>query len=302
VLFNDQFSAWIEHYAFAFFSVEKLKPKVFVELGSHYGGSYFSFCQAIQSLGLECKSFAVDTWQGDEHAGHYSEEVYSYVKKNNDKHFSDFSTLIRQSFDEAADQFASKSIDLLHIDGLHTYEAVKHDFETWLPKMSESGVIIFHDTAVKERGFGVWKLMEELKNLYPYFEFEHGYGLGVLCIGNNINPDFLSFINEKESIFVKNLFAVIGKKNLLEYRLKHQELLAKQELTAKDHELVKAKQELTAKDHELVKAKQELTAKDHELERVKQELVALHLSWSWRMTRPLRKVKRFLARGIKNKK
>jgi hypothetical protein len=235
----------------------------------------------------------VDTWQGDEHAGYYNEKVYSYVENNNDKHFSDFSTLIRQSFDEAADQFESKSIDLLHIDGLHTYEAVKHDFETWLPKMSESGVVIFHDTAVKERGFGAWKLMEELKNLYPYFEFEHGYGLGVLCIGNSINPDFLSFINEKESIFVKNLFAVIGKKNLLEYKLKHQTPRAELALAAKDDELKQAKQGLQVKDDELELAKQMLNNKDCELEQVKYELAALHLSGSWRMTRPVRKLKRF---------
>src|SRR5690349_8731822 len=62
-------SAWHEHAPFAFWLVEKLKPRLFVELGTHLGFSYFSFCQAIRMAKLDTIAFAVDRWTGDEHAG-----------------------------------------------------------------------------------------------------------------------------------------------------------------------------------------------------------------------------------------
>ncbi len=54
--------------------MEAAKPQRFVELGTHFGTSYFAFCQAAERLDLDCESWAVDTWQDDEHAGFYGEE------------------------------------------------------------------------------------------------------------------------------------------------------------------------------------------------------------------------------------
>ncbi|MDH5527967.1 MAG: class I SAM-dependent methyltransferase [Nitrospirota bacterium] len=184
-------SGWLEHAPFAFWLIEAHKPRVLVELGSHTGYSYLAFCQAIQKLGLKTRAHAVDTWQGDEHAGFYGEEVFQELKEYHQPRYAAFSRLIRSTFDDALAEFEDGSIDLLHIDGRHFYEDVKHDFEVWFPKLSGRGIVLFHDTQVRERGFGVFKLWEDVVQKYPHFEFVHGHGLGVLGTGRQL-PQLLS--------------------------------------------------------------------------------------------------------------
>ncbi len=175
-------SAWLEHAPFGFWIIGALRPRMIVELGVHRGFSYAVFCQAVQRLHLATRCFAIDTWRGDEQAGFYGEDVYDAVCSHN-RRYNSFSRLIRSEFSDACGEFADGSIDLLHIDGCHRYEAVRRDFEAWLPKLSDRGVILFHDIAEFTEGFGVHRLWEELRTRYPSFEFRHCHGLGVLGVG-----------------------------------------------------------------------------------------------------------------------
>lgn len=214
-LFLEKPYGWVEHIPFAFYLIESLRPEIFVELGTHSGNSYFSFCQAVDELKINAKCYAIDTWEGDSQAGFYGKEVYDRVKKINSRYFSSISNLLKMKFDEAIPYFSDRSIDLLHIDGLHTYDAVKHDFETWLPKMSENGVIVLHDVNVREREFGVWKFYEEVRTHYPSFEFIHSHGLGVLCVGKEVDANFLKFVEcaEKDKA-IQQFFSALGNRVL----------------------------------------------------------------------------------------
>ena len=187
-------STWTGHIPFAMFLTEILAPRVIVELGTYYGTSFCAFCQAVKELKIDARCYAVDTWEGDSQSGFYGAEIFEDLKHYHDPLYGNFSRLIQSTFAEAVNHFNDKTIDLLHIDGFHTYQAVKNDFETWLPKMSERGVILFHDINVRERDFGVWKFWEEVRINYPYFEFAHSHGLGVLAVGTDYPASFNDFL------------------------------------------------------------------------------------------------------------
>ena len=175
-----QESPWSGHRKFAYDLVSAVRPESIVELGAFVGASLFAFAQAIKDNNLTTSLTAVDTWRGDEHAGYYGDEVYQFVNDIRSKVFPRQNIkLLRKTFLEARADVPDNSVSILHIDGLHTYEAVKEDFETWLCKMAPDGIVLFHDVAT-ERDYGSVSYWAELSERYPSLTFHHSHGLGVL--------------------------------------------------------------------------------------------------------------------------
>ena len=250
--------------------VDLVRPGTIVELGTHAGDSYCAFCQAVQTLDVPARCFAVDTWKGDPHAGEYGPEVFDDLRGHHDYQYGQFSSLIQATFDEAVRQFEDGSIDILHIDGYHTYEAVKHDFTTWLPKVSPRGVVLLHDTNVRTEGFGIWRFWAEVSERYPHVEFTHGHGLGVLSVGAEEPPRLRAF---RESFaaegWIPTLFFELGQRLSWQTDSKRAWEAAQEAVLRKDRDItelqagIRRQQEaLAAKDQALAVQQAALDEKD----------------------------------------
>ncbi|MGN7715304.1 class I SAM-dependent methyltransferase [Hyphomicrobiales bacterium] len=206
-------TAWSGHKAFLFSLMEAMRPRRYVELGSHAGASFFSACQHLKMNDGYGEAVAVDIWEGDHQAGFYDEHVFNNFKYLLKKHFPKNGSYIRGYFNQAVNLFEKKSIDLLHIDGLHTYEAVKDDYETWLPALSENGVILFHDTSEYQGDFGVWQLFEEIKDqATASFRFRHCHGLGVMAFGDRETNPAIELLEHlaADPLRAENYYSTLG--------------------------------------------------------------------------------------------
>jgi predicted O-methyltransferase YrrM len=125
---------------------------VIVEIGSWKGKS--TICLGLGSrAGEEVPIFAVDP---------HADYRHGEFKENIDRAgIADLVTPLKGLSQEVADRF-EQPIELLFVDGSHEEDDVREDFEKWVPKVVDRGIVAFHDTTwhdgprkvVAERIFG----------------------------------------------------------------------------------------------------------------------------------------------------
>ena len=270
--FYEAPSSWWEHVPIAHWLVEQLQPRVIIELGTHYGVSFFSFCEAAMLLSPESFIYSVDTWEGDKHAGQYDETVYEQVVTHQKAHHMKRSRIIRSTFDEAALHFPDCSADLIHIDGLHTYTAVRHDYNTWVSKLRPHGSFLFHDWNVRELDFGVWKFWQEIKDsgLFQCIEIPNGHGLAIatLC---DCRPDWHQRLLDilpvliPKGILLDQLSTLRADNKLLGTQLvesQQQTLICEQKILVHEQQILVHEQQILDHEQQILDHEQQIL--DHE--------------------------------------
>lgn len=169
------------HYAF----IRALKPSRVLCIGSRQG-----FIPAI--CALACKDNQkghVDFVDAGKNQGDKKNWGGIGFWKKNDirEHFNVFGietylSLYIMTSKEFSKKYPKRKYEYMFIDGDHSYEGVKIDFETFWSKLATKGIMGFHDINLKGLSnndeYGVWKLWEELKkkNQFSFIKGDNAVG------------------------------------------------------------------------------------------------------------------------------
>ena len=123
------------------------KNGIILEIGI-FGG------QTTRRLSKNNLVIGVDPFMGDSETGtllgEYPEDVYlRFIKNTIGKKVILFPLTSKEAFDFWDNNIKRKIMNSIFIDGLHTYEGLKVDFQ-WGKYLKKEGVMAFHDTDLKE--------------------------------------------------------------------------------------------------------------------------------------------------------
>ena len=144
-------------------AVEVSNDETIVEIGNHQGRSVIIMAKAIKSAGKSTKIYAVDPhveFKGVngrvfgplDLKAMYSNIVIAGV--------GDLIFKVALASNEAASAWTNRNIGLIFIDGDHSYEGVKLDFESWFIHIANGGKLAFHDSTSP----GVSRLIGEISS------------------------------------------------------------------------------------------------------------------------------------------
>jgi len=112
-----------------------------LEIGSYLGASACYIAAGLREVGG--KLYCVDTWQNETMPDGERDTLAEF--KHNTNGVTPLLFLIRKRVDQLTLDDVPQKLDLIFIDGDHSYESVKADFHRVAPWLSDTGVVAFHD-------------------------------------------------------------------------------------------------------------------------------------------------------------
>lgn len=125
-----------------------------------------AFRKREYSHGAPPRIYAIDPHQGECLRGELVAPTFEDFQRNIARAaLNDVVQPLLQTSLDAARDFA-EPVEIVFIDGLHDYEAVREDFETWFPRVLAGGWMAFHDSVWHPE---VARLVREAVYLSPHF-------------------------------------------------------------------------------------------------------------------------------------
>jgi predicted O-methyltransferase YrrM len=164
--------------------VRALKPQAVLEIGTHRGGTLYLWARLARPDAI---LISVDL-PGGKFGGGYSPfraPIYrKFAQPPQKLHLLRANSHSAATLDEARRLLFGRPLDLLFIDGDHTFEGAKKDWEMYAPLVRSGGLVVFHDVAGNYEDTQVKALWDSIKSGYTHREYmvhPNGlYGIGVL--------------------------------------------------------------------------------------------------------------------------
>lgn len=167
--------------------VRSMKPDLCVEIGSARGRSACSIGMALKE-NRRGRLIAIDPHRRTDWNDYQSVDTFEVITANlATLELTDWVDIRRQTSSEAA-QAWTLPIDMIFIDGDHSYAGVKRDWELFMPHVKEFGLVIFHDTiwdlrpsSNQRSDMGVPKFVDELRSEgYPVLTIDQDCGVSLV--------------------------------------------------------------------------------------------------------------------------
>jgi len=164
--------------------VRTLKPRTVLEIGTARGGTLFLWTRLARP---DAVIVSIDL-PGGRFGGGYNPRrgsVYHHFPRSGQQlHLLREDSHQDSTLDKTRALFGGELIDFLFIDGDHTYEGVKKDWEMYSPLVRPGGLIAFHDIAGNYEDTQVKRLWDSVKPAFEHREYavdpQGYYGIGVL--------------------------------------------------------------------------------------------------------------------------